>query len=73
MDAYPGLTNKARSRGNDFLVAHAEQVITLYGAVPFVPKHPRLLISISQQLRARRQKHIRGCSLRLAHRSNARA
>ena len=46
MDAYPGLTNKARSHGNDFGVAHAQEIITLYGAVPFVARHPLLLISI---------------------------
>ncbi len=46
MDAYPGLTNKVGSHGNDFGVAHAEQIITLYAAEPFVPKHPLLLISI---------------------------
>jgi hypothetical protein len=46
MDAYPGLTNKARSHSNDFGVAHAQEIVTLYGAKPFVPRHPLLLISI---------------------------
>ncbi|MBF6568275.1 MAG: hypothetical protein IVW54_05285 [Candidatus Binataceae bacterium] len=46
IDAYAGLTNKARGHGNDFGAAHVEEIITLYGAVPFVARHPLLLISI---------------------------
>jgi hypothetical protein len=34
-------------RGSDFGVAHAEEIITLYGAKPFVPKHRLLLINIA--------------------------
>lgn len=47
IDAYPGLTNKIGGHSNDFGVAHAEQVIALYAADPFVPSHPLLAISIT--------------------------
>jgi uncharacterized protein len=46
MDAYPGLTSKVGGHGSDFGVAHAEEIINLYAAEPFVPKHLLLLISI---------------------------
>jgi hypothetical protein len=48
MDCYPGLTNKVGGRrGSDFGVAHAEEIIALYGAKPFVPRHRLLLINIA--------------------------
>jgi len=51
IDAYPGLTNKVGGHSNDFGVAHVEEMIALYGAEPFVPMHPLLLISIGHSYR----------------------
>ena len=52
MDAYPGLTNKVGGReSSDFGVAHVVELITLYAAEAFVPKHRLLLISIGISFR----------------------
>lgn len=48
IDAYPGLTNKVGGQSNDFGAAHVEEIIALYAAEPFEPKHPLLLISIGR-------------------------
>lgn len=46
IDAYPGLANRVGGHSNDFGVAHAEQLIAVYGAEQFLPAHELLLISI---------------------------
>src|SRR6516225_356928 len=59
MDAYPGLTNKVGGQqSNDFGVAHVEELITLYAAEEFEPKHRLLLISIGISLREREERSI---------------
>jgi len=51
MDAYPGLTNKVGGHSDDFGVAHVEEIIALYAAETFEPRHPLLLISIGHSYR----------------------
>jgi hypothetical protein len=46
IDAYPGLANRVGGHSTDFGVAHVEELVTLYAAEPFVPRHRLLLISI---------------------------
>jgi hypothetical protein len=49
IDCYPGLTNRIGGHGgNEFGVAHAEELIQRYGAKPLVAEHPLILINIGR-------------------------
>jgi len=50
MGCFPAAANKAHGHGSDRGVQHVAELTTWYGAKPFVPRHPLLLIEIGKAL-----------------------